>query len=40
MNSAFWMQCAQDFNKYNVPPQVAVEFFVEHAEKVASHKER
>ncbi|XP_011684393.1 PREDICTED: spatacsin [Wasmannia auropunctata] len=40
INSAFWMQCAQDFNKYNVPPQVAVEFFVEHAEKVISHKER
>ncbi|XP_014476874.1 PREDICTED: spatacsin [Dinoponera quadriceps] len=40
VNSAFWMQCAQDFNKYNVPPQVAVEFFVGHAEKVISHKER
>lgn len=40
INSTFWMQCAQDFNKYNVPPQVAVEFFVEHAEKVISHKER
>ncbi|XP_071562080.1 spatacsin isoform X1 [Temnothorax nylanderi] len=40
VNSTFWTQCAQDFNKYNVPPQVAVEFFVEHAEKVVSHKER
>ncbi|XP_018364335.1 PREDICTED: spatacsin isoform X1 [Trachymyrmex cornetzi] len=40
VNSAFWMQCAQNFNKYKVPPQVAVEFFVEHAEKVVSHKER
>ncbi|KAL6259083.1 hypothetical protein P5V15_009005 [Pogonomyrmex californicus] len=40
LNSSFWIQCAQDFNKYNVPPQVAVEFFVEHAEKVVSHKER
>ncbi|XP_011147988.1 spatacsin [Harpegnathos saltator] len=40
VSSTFWMQCAQDFNKYNVPPEVAVEFFVEHAEKVISHKER
>ncbi|XP_039304859.1 spatacsin isoform X2 [Solenopsis invicta] len=40
VNSAFWMQCAQDFNKFHVSPQVAVEFFVEHAEKVESHKER
>ncbi|XP_011880163.1 PREDICTED: spatacsin isoform X2 [Vollenhovia emeryi] len=40
VNSTYWLQCAQDFNKYNVPPQVAVEFFVEHAEKVVSHKER
>ncbi|XP_036147229.1 spatacsin isoform X2 [Monomorium pharaonis] len=40
INSTFWMQCAEDFNKYDVPPQIVVEFFVEHAEKVASHKER
>ncbi|XP_020295554.1 spatacsin isoform X2 [Pseudomyrmex gracilis] len=39
-NSAFWLQCAQDLSKYNVSPQLAVEFFVEHAEKVLSHKER
>ncbi|EZA52114.1 Spatacsin [Ooceraea biroi] len=40
VNSAFWMQCAQDFDKYNVSPRIAVEFFVEHAEKVKSDKER
>ncbi|CAL1689224.1 unnamed protein product [Lasius platythorax] len=40
INSAFWTQCAQDFNKYNVPSQAAVEFFVEHAKEVISHKER
>ncbi|KAL6426524.1 hypothetical protein ACFW04_009151 [Cataglyphis niger] len=40
INSVFWTQCAEDFNKYNVPSQVAVEFFVEHAKEVISHKER
>ncbi|GAB1864875.1 Spatacsin [Camponotus japonicus] len=40
INSVFWMQCAQDFNQYNVPSQIAVEFFVEHAKEVISHKER
>ncbi|XP_072747233.1 spatacsin [Anoplolepis gracilipes] len=40
INSAFWTQCAQDFNKYNVPSEIAVEFFVEHAKEVISHKER
>ncbi|KAL0117009.1 hypothetical protein PUN28_010108 [Cardiocondyla obscurior] len=40
VSSTFWTQCAKDFNKYHVSPQVAIEFFVEHAEKVISNKER
>lgn len=36
----FWYECAQNFKKYNIPYKEVVEFFVEHAEKVSSHKER
>ncbi|XP_011500198.1 PREDICTED: spatacsin [Ceratosolen solmsi marchali] len=36
----FWSRCATDFKKYEVHYEKAAEFFVEHAEKVKSHKER
>ncbi|PBC28068.1 Spatacsin [Apis cerana cerana] len=36
----FWYECAQNFKKYNILYKEVVEFFVEHAEKVSSHKER
>lgn len=40
IENMFWNECALNFKKYNVSPEKAVEFFVEHAEKVRSHKER
>lgn len=40
LEQSFWKQCTDDFTKYNVPPEKAAEFLVEHAEKVLSHKER
>ncbi|XP_017759699.1 PREDICTED: spatacsin [Eufriesea mexicana] len=36
----FWNECALNFKKCNVSYEKAVEFFVECAEKVTSHKER
>ncbi|KAF3424657.1 hypothetical protein E2986_01902 [Frieseomelitta varia] len=36
----FWNECALNFKKYNISHEKAAEFFVEHAEKVNSHKER
>lgn len=36
----FWLNCAKDFDKYHVDYEVAAQFYVQHAEKVASHKER
>ncbi|CAL7936629.1 unnamed protein product [Xylocopa violacea] len=36
----FWIECALSFKKYNVSNEKAAEFFIEHAEKVTSHKER
>ncbi|XP_014213188.1 spatacsin [Copidosoma floridanum] len=36
----FWSQCSGDFVKYEVCRERAVEFFVEHAEKAKSHRER
>ncbi|XP_050480517.1 spatacsin isoform X1 [Bombus huntii] len=36
----FWNECALNFKKYNISYEKAAEFFVEHAEKVTSHKER
>ena len=36
----FGMSCARNFEKYNVSCEKSAEFFIEHAEKVASHKER
>lgn len=40
IKNEFWNECASNIEKYNVSPEKAVEFFVEHAEKVVSHKER
>ncbi|KOC59819.1 Spatacsin [Habropoda laboriosa] len=36
----FWSKCALNFKKYNVPHKKATEFFIEHAERDTSHKER
>ncbi|XP_074094881.1 spatacsin [Cotesia typhae] len=36
----FWKKCALDIKKYNVNFEDAAGFFIEHAEKVNSHKER
>ncbi|XP_048514375.1 spatacsin [Athalia rosae] len=38
--SSLWKSCADDFYKYHVKHDVAASFYVEHAEKVASHRER
>ncbi|XP_053975278.1 spatacsin isoform X1 [Hylaeus volcanicus] len=40
IRNEFWNECAMNFEKYNVPSEKSAEFFVEHAEKVVSHKER
>ena len=40
VDSSFWLRCADDFKKYEVSFEEAATFFVEHAEKVVSHKER
>nr|XP_012135131.1 PREDICTED: spatacsin isoform X2 [Megachile rotundata] len=40
INDKFWSECAQNFEKYDVPCEKSAEFFIEHAEKVISHKER
>ncbi|XP_076280997.1 spatacsin [Lasioglossum baleicum] len=40
VENEFWVECAQNFEKHNVPYAKSVEFFIEHAEKVASHQER
>ncbi|XP_001601258.1 spatacsin [Nasonia vitripennis] len=40
VDSTFWSRCASDFKKYQVCYEKAAEFFVEHAEKVKSYKER
>lgn len=40
IENEFWKECASNIEKYNVSPEKAAEFFVEHAEKVVSHKER
>ncbi|KAK0162920.1 hypothetical protein PV327_006649 [Microctonus hyperodae] len=37
---SFWNKCALDIEKYNVGFEDAAEFFIEHAERVASYKER
>lgn len=39
-DSRFWSRCASDFKKFDVCYEKAAEFFVEHAEKVKSFKER
>ncbi|KZC04326.1 PREDICTED: spatacsin [Dufourea novaeangliae] len=39
-DNAFWNECALNFKKYKVLHEKATEFFVEHAEKVASHHKR
>ncbi|XP_076620109.1 spatacsin isoform X1 [Colletes latitarsis] len=40
IKNEFWNECALNFKKYNVSCEKTVEFFIEHAEKVISHKER
>ncbi|XP_012135133.2 spatacsin isoform X4 [Megachile rotundata] len=40
IDDKFWSECAQNFEKYDVPCEKSAEFFIEHAEKVISHKER
>ncbi|XP_076236055.1 spatacsin isoform X2 [Calliopsis andreniformis] len=40
IENAFWTECALNFKKCNVSPEKAVEFFIEHTEKVHSDKER
>lgn len=39
MEASFWRRCAEDLKKYGVTLTTAA-FFVEHAEKVSSYKER
>ncbi|XP_063995284.1 spatacsin [Diachasmimorpha longicaudata] len=39
-DSVFWKKCAYDIRKYEVSFEEAVSFFIEHAEKVESYKER
>nr|XP_034171053.1 spatacsin isoform X2 [Osmia lignaria] len=40
IDDKFWSECARNFEKYNVSCEKSAEFFIEHAEKVVSHKER
>ncbi|XP_076375987.1 spatacsin isoform X2 [Megalopta genalis] len=40
IKNEFWIECAQNFEKHKVPHEKSVEFFIQHAEKVVSHRER
>ncbi|XP_078044398.1 LOW QUALITY PROTEIN: spatacsin [Augochlora pura] len=40
ITNEFWIECARSFEEHKVPHEKSVEFFIQHAEKVVSHRER
>ena len=40
LSPEFWKSCIIDFQKYEIGYEKAAEFFIEHAEKVKSYKDR